>query len=863
MKFNFQKYCLNALLMLSLSTVALTSCVDEKLENPAEKDPGADSIDMTYDGFSVGFSVSMDAVQSGRASSDFDDYVDTKDKFRLFFFDKYGRFLFEAIDRTVTPLGLDDYGRKKFFVRIPLNYVVDREGHSFDVNKIKDQLRDDDFKIAVLANWPNQAVSSGSSSEDEDGEDDDDNNVESDVTVVKGEPNWGLADSYLNPEATATSVKNINDLHHLVADGNYNGTSTGTRPQKQDVYDFVMENGMMGVKTDWVKNREFSNKDAAESYIINDWNPADKDGEQLTGRPHYTNLRYLWNLAAAVNYKPENPEDPEPDWNYPDCNKYFDSKEKWVTAWVNRNMLDLSKWLAKDLGGTGEKFIDGKDDAKFTYYPIEGAEKYEDSNDDTKSGIKLPIGSVDFKTNSDNVCYGVLRFTAKASGTVRITATAPFGNAALQVYRNREGSGAKSGSVLYWNSNDSKTQTYDVSVSGNEEDVYIYCINKTNNDITYNSPIVINRIEYLKTTYLYESDREGKLPSAEFPIPMYGVENFQNLGELWQEGTTFDLSNVSSSINSSNDYDNKDIYLIRSLAKIEVYLPEKAEFVYMRSMNRTARCEPMDVETPTSETWVNEVGDMSHTSNSSSQNCEWFTIKKYRLGYSGRTNDSGDDIEKKNKEELDNYTNWLAWYYGSWASASWNVTETNGTVTATGWDFDAHNKSYYSTNTVTIDSEEKSGKYPHVYNPDINRSGFAAFYYEGATANGHKYVLYMPEKNVEDPNYPGITSSIPKVAHIEYRYDTNHQDNLDDDYCYRIYFADTAPTEFKYDEYETAFEQQLHKQSISSKYGMWPIMRNHIYSFYVTPGGGSAPTTMEVRVRVTDWGYNKIENNLW
>lgn len=406
---------------------------------------------------------------------------------------------------------------------------------------------------------------------------------------------------------------------------------------------------------------------------------------------------------------------------------------------------------------------------------------------------------------------GVFSFVAYASGTLSITAkAADDANGATitaQVGNTDTELSYKFGSVV-------TTIEQVISITGDEQRVYIY----NNGDNAVN----ISQIEYIQDEYLYEMDRTGVKPSEEHPIPMYGVQKFGKLEDVWKEGTVFDLSNFNK-LNPTG-YEGGTIQLLRSVAKVELLLPTDAGFdhVFLRSMNRTAYSEPMDVVTSTSKIWVDadESGYENHA-----RDCEWSKLTDLTPFYD------------PNNAQLTNYQDKLKWYYGNWGYTS-NTTVTNNFGT----------------------------DYPHILNPHINRSEFVKFLETGVTKEGYmRYVLYVPEKFVDDPTdvnaVDGIGQSAPKVCHIEFRATDDPDYNLDDNNCYRIYFteggfysdAQFTPPTFESDE-ETW--EKKYEQNTEILKNHWTIMRNHIYTFTVeyNPGGKLA-----VQVKVLPWKRRKVE----
>lgn len=807
------------------------------------------------EGFSIGFNMELPAQASSRAYNGFDsfedyeNYIDTKDMLRVFFFDENGNFMFGAIDRTVTPLSTNESNSSyNWYVRIPVNYVVDRNGEAFDVDIIRDHLRKHPFKIAVLANWPNKDVVLV-----HDGDNDSDsgsNSSSNSVTAVqqKDEPLWGFRHSIFCPDAqrNGATLKNINDLHHLVNDVNYADNTRADRPTNREVYDFVMEKQgndyLMGVKTDWVKMLDDilepgdnDGKVVAEDWIKKNWDPTSNNNLR-----HYTDLWYCWNFNEIHN----------------DGQFYNYSSLGWGTTimteqWRSRQRNEMIALFGSERGWKQVKqttTVDGLtivpgDNVWATAPPNFSPRRY---------GIHLPQAeNLDYNENENkyyvneaktNAPKNYLKFTAPASGTYRIKYSLSDQGGEGRLYVQRSSNLDKNEKVSSTAPTDflsSDGGFRDLSITDDAEEIFIF-----NNG---SGPIFIYAIEYICRKYLYDTDRVGVEPSAERPIPMYGVQNFPALGDAWKEGSTFNLSD-SGDGNGDSTY----IGLIRSLAKVEVFIDKSiadahggVKHILMRSMNRTSRCEPVDVENPTN--WFWDDGVAGH----SGGRCEWFDIQSYGpafIDYEGS--------EAKDYTGLPGYTNFLSWYYGSWMydysrGNDGKITKTRKTDNAW-WNFAQHNtEGSHSTGSVTLPTA--TNDYPHLFNPDINRSDFCRFISMGETGNAgyYRFVLYVPDKNLDDPNYPAVQKSVPKVPHIEYRFADQPDSNLDDDNCYRIYFTDYSggsnilgvTNRSSYADYE--------KSSVNLSHH-WPIVRNHVYQFYVGGTGVENPT---VKAKVKDWGY--------
>lgn len=209
-------------------------------------------------------------------------------------------------------------------------------------------------------------------------------------------------------------------------------------------------------------------------------------------------------------------------------------------------------------------------------------------------------------------------------------------------------------------------------------------------------------------------------------IPMYGIQLFSALSS-WSKGTTFNLSEQTAS--QTGDYDYKAIKMLRSVVKIELRIPmyDKQgnavevdnEWAQIWSNNYMARCEPMDVSTPTDQIWNSD----------HENNCEWLKIKNY-----GPFHDNG--------KSTSDFRQRLSWFYGSW--------DKDGH-----WDFTAHG---FNSNNIPAplknkDTDEKAD-YPRIFNPITQRlkSAFITDTYLPVKDKYHRWVIYCGERNNIDHN---------------------------------------------------------------------------------------------------------------
>lgn len=754
-------------LSLFFSLIA-SSCTDEFKDYEGETTPPEE------DGYCLSFGITLSVMTrdggGDNAGEDYEDAIDL-DKVRLLFF--YGekkkdgsenslyntlirQFRADKKELYLIPLrSPTDNSLKKWYVRIPIKTAEDET--------FANTLRENDFKISVLANWPGDT------------------------------PDFELGD-------------HIKKLHFLDSKDSYVSTKTYYDVLKDSKYEG------MGMSTGWIEDGRNS-KNAANAYIRQNYDPSTGETE---GYPDFKYLWLLWNFDNAFKYAEPDKDSEIPDDAEEDGPKDIDKK------WAAKNHADLKDWLQTS-GNLSSFAVENSDNGKFEYKG-EGATfgKPKNNNvevEDAPYGVILPK-SEDYQTNSIN-------FKVVASGNLKIKwGSADGNNAKLKLeLRNHIVDSTPSQYKEPSGSSDAINEyTWPITVNGDSQYLSIF---------SQNGNVIIYEIEYIQDDYIYYIDREGRGLNESRLIPMYGVQCYDALYGYWPEGTLFDLSNFDNisnkeSENSAHKYDFKPVWMLRSLAKVVLKIPTNIhpEYVYLRSQNRAARCEPMDVSTPTNLLWVD--GDDDNLDNI---NCEWSKLIGHAPFYNP---DSPADETTQEK----NYQSKLAWYYGTWKEFGHTLGDFP-IVKGEG-------------------SEDRFGEneYPKIFNPRINRSDFNRFIYTGKQGIYERYVLYVPEKYVDDPNdvgvvedKPGMEKSDPKILHIEFRTPYYSHDNLEDNGCYRIYFTENGffdndgknkyPTFGKIkDENDnpTSIDEtweNTYEQNVNNLKHHWPILRNHVYSFTV------------------------------
>ena len=766
------------------------SCVDERiLEDKGES--GVIDGDKSYLEFTINLSsLTRDASAASSEIASFEkyeDYIDPNNIYILFYYaDENDP---NTYDTLIQAFSTKDERDNLTF--IPIESSTDKTTKEWYIRiPVEDfdgdfatAIRTKDFKIAVLANWSWENVD--------------------------------ISDGFYNFEKDS----HIKLLHHITAlnkepyyDHDENKEEEGDRT---NLYGFLYDNyrGAMGDFQDWVING-FRNKDIALSHIEDNYSPGeDLDINGIT----YRDLRFLYNFAEISKE-----------------NSGYDFSDKSIKKWLSNNKLGDLGDITKKAGPLSFSVYKGDEDTKKAYVT---------KSDSYVAGVVLPVGKyeVSYTGSGENkttnyIAENVFKLNLQASGKLRITwGSLDASNAKLTIdHRNNiDDTTVKDSNSA--ETSDKKTSTFDYGIDSATEYVYIYCSQGT---------AVIYEIDYVEDDHLYQSNRLGKklgMGTNEVLIPMYGIQKFGKLNDVWKEGSVFGLSNFNKITPS---YDTKKISMLRSVAKVELKLPMSADespyhHVFLRVLNRTGRSEPVDVSTPTDEIWKDHIAS---TTGDHSKECEWFTLRNFA---------ENNGLFYKNAKP---YREMLAWYYGNWADANGKLGEIQ----------------------KAINSES-----PHIMNPMINRSDYAQFIYTGDDGMYRRYVLYVPEKFIDDPNNISqktqnnkkvdrdYAAENPKVCHIEFRVKNDNFLNLDDNNHYRIYFIEGGYNTELNNKYIPKFTEtkdgstnqtweNMYEQEIDNLKKHWPILRNHVYSFTVTDDNSRV---LVVNLKVLPW--KEVDQNIY
>lgn len=785
-------------------------------------------------------------------NNELETYDGDKYSLHILMFDENNNFMFNPQGKDqeghvnnmfrCTPLGVNESGelrRWRAVFQIPI--------------AVRDYIKENKFKIAVLANWPTNSVESY------------EGDFEDDVlpkAFLSDKP-WAGRNPDLDPGEENGPVS-IREFSHIAWDKTYGGKFYNVYAPFTDQANGP--GGKMGIYTDWVYNYHY-NQDEAVWFIRGfgkdhyGWTRRDY-GEEITSRNEeysdyipnpqtfrrdfsiefetdkrvfvYEHLWRLWNFGGLVNvgegYTPKLlPGKESKNGTFQHEPRFDDDTQSgsdglglytmyygvhdntWVQAddhtfnyvyrWANLNEKRFKKIFGRESNELrpGETMI--YENNGFTFAIGDNDDyRFEDSDDVTEGGALKYEGSDvtigrDTETDGGNV---YLQLPKKTNN-----------NNYLELYAYATG-------VLYIKTDNIDdieivSNTYDFNLTNNKT--------KETGDNTWfidvpNDPgyvriyskegkAKIYEIEMIHKKYLYDSDRRTLLPSSHQLIPMYGIQEFDPVGDYWIPGEVFDLSHYNGYHNPG--YNHKPIYLLRSVAKVELFISTQFKENYeagnklgleyrpriiMRSMNRRARCMPLDIVTPTEQIWANVDQEM-------------LNIQEYGPFYDSSTSD------------YKVFQNRLAWYFSLWENM---------------WD--------WKWNGYALDVD-RTLESPHVYNAKIDRSDFVRFIRvnteKEAEASGFEhYVFYMPEKAIDDPDDAGELKANPKVAHIELRLKGEPVLNLDDDNHDRIYFVDYSKSNNIPQRNEERWK--TYEKSDAMKYH-WPIIRNHVYRYHVYPQG--------------------------
>lgn len=783
-----------------------------------------------------------------------ENYVDPA-KIRVIFCDMDGYFLFEVGRNNVNVISKDhSWSEASLAYRVIISQKeLYAEGRAPGQNEaIRKAIEEDGFKVAVLANWPN--FMEGPRERDP-YTGDEMLGAESLPTELAFQ--WVPSDQADKPENSHISWLNhciFDNVYGVSADDN--GKTIYPYEQLVYYPSGNKNEGQMGVFTTWVQYIYNNQKDAALAirqgqekaregvnftYDCSGMKEWWKTHELYSGDPEkftYTNYSYDRTVDEENEYSVDNIWRL---WNFSaghSCPYHSDCSASVKAYWEMRNENVLVRELNRSSNWNngfviknkaGEVLIESNN-AGSAYVP------YEVSN--PESGyISMP--SVMTKADFDKIKAngpskeqtlvqtfkdGAIHFKAYGEGTLRIRAKRkrddvnnlhghiavlslqegyPKGAEVVEYITERAEGGiySEKTSNPYFEPLEEGTP-FTVREEYGEGGEYI--IDPGNEPYTevyiaaIDNDVYIYEIEYMRARHVYDSARNAQMPSTEHPIPMYGIQNFDPIPEeLLLPDRTFNLSdereNSHLGADLSKKYNYKDIFLLRSVAKVEIRLKRSVfannmpTHVFMRCMNRSARCEPKDVVNPTEWIWYGHGGYLDENLGIMTGRNSMITVDAAARpetfpGIVGEIDNIREYYKRKplyesNNNSLNDYRKRSSWFYGIWGES--------GDPTyfwAKPWNWN---------NSADRPEPESGLQYPRIFNTRIDRSDFCRFHHVPDKDDYIRYIMYVPEKNISDADSKGKLSAAPKVQHIELRFaDMNTNLNLDDNSHYRIYFTE-------------------------------------------------------------------------
>lgn len=241
----------NIYIILSVLSILLlpVACSDDPLiqsDADLEKDTNYSEF---ADGYSVAFDVTVDQLGGNFATrANTDDYELAElenylnpEEFRIFFFTEDDKFLFESKSRWLTEIDSKD-GNRRWRVGVPIfQYLSDNAGkdeegkyemEEYHWDEIVDYMKNNSFKIAILANRPtnvnipliNDFPEGDPGKNDPEESDYDWRNAWAPYKYGKAEngPNWGPENSYAAyTDKSDSRIRDVFDLHHAQKDPVY------------------------------------------------------------------------------------------------------------------------------------------------------------------------------------------------------------------------------------------------------------------------------------------------------------------------------------------------------------------------------------------------------------------------------------------------------------------------------------------------------------------------------------------------------------------------------------------------------------------------------------------------------------------
>ncbi|MCH5327446.1 MAG: hypothetical protein J1E02_00360 [Coprobacter sp.] len=877
---------------------SFAGCVDDNIGEPGMGDDSIYAI--AEDEYAMGITLSLNQLSGGSTRAalgdigvnglkDIEEYVNTENLYILFF-NLDGTFLFQIPKPTAIPIGQSANGNdNQWFIKIPVKTINKNLIHYIEENP---------FKIAVLANWTYDAdVNTGG--------------------------NWDAFEFHEPVDADGNltvdeSGKLLGDHISLLSHAQLDNVYENLAVRGYDHLVYRTETGPhMGPYTEWVSNYHRNIAEAEQdiryNYNVTENTYNNPESKRPSNAINHFDVKYrkLWQVwYFNGTYDGTGKQDFGVEAG-------DDQKKEWIRLNQEARVEMMKDEYGEDFGYNHSHTyrMKGYDDLYLSQYvglnywdtEARTAEPDPDVNADEKmkfSAVSLSFENISMADNDNGMPLNLsesddlehhpfIRFTAHADGYVRIKFKSHHGaKLYAHVGQNNTPENDASG---YQKDNqkcrfeiDPTTNTFSTGeiadVPFEPKPIYLYMVKdpdaqRDENDKLGLPCIDIYSIEYIESRHLYDVDRRGILPTKDYPIPMYGIQDFDPIGEYWEPGLLFNLSQFNNA--QKQGYSYRNVSLLRSLSRVEVKLlksafPKKPAHVFLRSMNRSARITPVDFFTPTDIIWngfnpssmsdVKRLQNYIAAGNLNEQHIientpgikgEIDNIMQYGPVYIGTDGNKGDsDMQKLNE-----YRKTTAWPFGIW-ERQWGWDWNRGTAYVDYFDT-------YQVGQTRAHTGQTVPEYPRILHTRISRSDYARFT-EVEDQDYWHYIMYIPEKNITDADNPGDISDRPKIIHVELRFnggrpekdnaEDNMVDNFDDNAAYRLYFteggrANLGSFDFtgreSWDKYE--YDLDIVKQH-------WPIMRNHEYIFTVN-GSFNNRGNIDFQVnapdqRTVNWEFN-------
>lgn len=320
-------------------------------------------------------------------------------------------------------------------------------------------------------------------------------------------------------------------------------------------------------------------------------------------------------------------------------------------------------------------------------------------------------------------------------------------------------------------------------------------------------------------------------PTKEQGIPMYGVQKFSAIPD-WKPGTPYNVSIQETG--STGSYTRKNVHLLRSLVKLELKIPKQmtkangevvdidVKYPYLYYSNVMARCEPLDVATPTELLWKTDIMNNEDPKT----RCEWENIYRYGPIVTKDENEGKKYEDGQRAAGVNTFHSRYAWFYGAWKDwwhYNYNVPDNEKKAGATVY---GYNKSQYEN--------DPNIPYPRIYNPVIQRNGIAGIEYcKIEDPDYHYFVVYTGERNINDPSSVNeFKTDNAEVAFFKFQIEKVWYIVGITDYAKNGYIKNWSSGFKDLAEYKKAMCGYQGPDNWN-----WPLLRNHVYTFTVTKIG--------------------------